>query len=244
MPIGFETYVEGTADIQLKDSTIYFSLTAKGVLPQPVNWFNPKGSSADSGYWWGEVTIPHGSSVNEYVTLVLTPTQFPCSIYYHTISKTTGGIKIILTCSSKNIPINYYIFSTKNPLPNPSRSGLELYKEGILVFASETPTLRPLISNANNGSGINVDISKTVGVVCNKQGYSHSYQWSNDGPGEFWYAESENISGVLFSSKNTASPADFIISSTGYAYSGEDGYGERYTGNVTRSYFFIDVTGI
>lgn len=244
MPSGFETFVEGTADIQLKDSTIYFSLVKKGILPQPTQWFNVRGSSVDPGYWWGEVFIPYSSLNDEHLVLVVAPSQLPCSIFYTLRAKTTTGLRFILSCSVNNIPINYWIFSTKSPPLNASRMGLELYKEGALVFASETPTLRPLMHNANNGYGINTSGSKKIGVVCNKQGYTYEYAWSNDGPGEFWYAESESITAVRFNSQYQAQPDSFSRNATGFLPSGEPGYGERYRENAGQSYTFIDITGI
>ena len=244
MPSGFETYVDGTTDIQLKDSTIYFSLVKKGILPQPTQWFNPRGSSLDPGYWWGEVFIPHNSLSDEYLVLVVAPSQMPCSIFYTIRARTTTGLRLILSCSVNNIPINYWIFSTKPPLPNTSKSGLELYRDGVLTFASETPTLRPLMNNAYNGSGIDTSGTKKIGVVCNKQGYTYDYAWSNEGPGEFWYSEAESITAVRFNSQYNAQRDTLTRDSTGFASGGAPGYGETYRYNAGYSYTFIDITGI
>ena len=244
MPSGFETYVAGTTDIQLKDSTIYFSLAQKGTLPAPAQWFNAKGSSQDTGYWWGEVTLPYNAAADEYTVVVIAPTTYSCAVFYAIRSKTTTAIKLILTCDVNNKQFKYWIFSTKRPPLNTSRKGLELYKDGNIVFASETPTLRPLMNNANNGTGIDTSGSKPVGVICNKQGYSYSYTWSNEGPNEIFYTEDEGVSGVYFNTQSQVQPYTFFRRAAGISNSGASGDGEIYRGNEADSYLFVDITGI
>lgn len=234
MPSGFETYVNGTTDIQLSNTNIYFSLSQKGIIPAPTQWFNPKGSSQDTGYFYCEVDIAY--TKKEYPILVVAPSRFPCKLFYSIININTNRIRILLTVSDKSVPINYLIYDTSPPNPNPSKKGLELYKEGRLVFASETAVLRPVMQGE-------VGLGGVLGLICNKQGWNNDYSWEEEGPGEHWISEIDSVTALEFVVKNKAQISVCQTRHSSYENSSPGGSGHTYRANEREHYTFVDITG-
>lgn len=234
MTTGFETYVEGTTDIQLSSSGLYFCLTQKGLVPQPDKWFNPKGSKFDTGYFYCEVDIPYVQ--RGFSVLVVAPASFPCKVFYSVININATRVRILLTVSDKSIPINYFIYDTVMPPLNVSKMGLELYKEGELVYASETPILRPVLTGV-------LEAGKILGVVCNKQSWINSYSWEQEGANEYWITDIDSVSSLEFLSKNSARGSSCQTMYTGIGNSGPSGSGEVVRENAIGHHTFVDITG-
>lgn len=230
MAVGFETYVEGTTDIQLSNNAVYFRLRQKGIIPQPSQWFNPS-AGIGGAYWWCEVTIPISGVVNPVVAV--RPLVYPTVLYVTVAEVTTTHIRLWVHINDKNRQIQYYIYDTTAPSPNPSGMGLELYKDGYLVFASETPVLRPL-PNVNNSAQIHA-------AVCNKQSYYSSYDFYADGDGKGFYDDVKGYGAINFMDGGALIDADLITHDSGSS-SGNTDY-TIYRENAFFSWQRVDVTG-
>lgn len=178
MTVGFETYTEGTTDLQLSDKQTYFRLLHKIVPTLPIatsnSWIRRAVSNTQGyAFYYTDIILSTTLPMTEKIALVIQPTSFPSSFYYSIIGRSENQVRVRLCVYNRSSTFNFYLFGTSAPQPNASRKGLELYNEGKLVFSSESRCLRPLLM-VDGDTTVELNKSKVaygfpVGVLCMNQ---------------------------------------------------------------------------
>lgn len=168
MPAGFQSFTADNNVTQLTNDGIFFSLVTKGVLTGSESWGQEGQNSATHSMTISGATLAdrpllalHSTTRSTWATLTSSDSN---SVTY-TVAATNSGI------------IEWFLFSMKDPLPNPSKSGLELRRDnGTLCFASDFPPVLPLGIIDNDGyTGISVSGRKVAHIPIKE---SH-YQFNN-----------------------------------------------------------------
>jgi len=229
MPVGIETYVKGSADVQLTTDAVYFSLEQQGIVSG--GWVQ------NGGYYLVDKVLAF--SGQGHPALVIHPKTYPNSVSYSILSVQGTSIRVRFITNNPNVVIKYFIFSTKPPSPNLSRKGLELYKKNVCVYASETRVLRPLIKDAEP---FVMPPEKTLGILVNKQGYDWYRSWSQEDTTEYWFLEQLSIYGTYFKSQNYCASTSFTNQQEWISSSGPSPFGEISRNNDVEHVEYIDLT--